>query len=143
ARRADLLRLLVLLLFLPGVLREERLELGLLRRREELRRELVAELLVGGGDRLHLGGVRGVRVVRALALAGADPEDEADDDRDRNRDQPDEPRERGEARRRRARRPGRALVAAAAAVARHLEPRQAPALGRLDRLRLVEEVEIE
>src|SRR5581483_1826676 len=142
AGRTDLLRLRERLLLLLRVALQLLLELGLLRRgREQLLREVHADRVVGLRDRAHLVGIRGVLLRLALPLARADPEDEPDDDDDRDRDQAGEPCERHEAGRRaqgRARGP-----VAAAATAGPLEPREPAPLRRLDRLRLVEEVELE
>src|SRR5581483_8809587 len=69
ARRADLLCLRERLLLLVCVLLQLALEIGDLRRRAELVRELAAERRVGIGDRLHARRIRLVLVVLRAALA--------------------------------------------------------------------------
>src|SRR5205807_1172571 len=107
---------------------------------DQLVRELRAERRRALRDHADLARIRRILVVLALSLARADPEDERHDDGDRDRDQPDEARERDEP----GRRPHRRAAGPVASVPGVAAPGEPPAsLRRLDRLRLVEEVELD
>ncbi len=138
---ADLLRLVVSLLFLLGIPLEALLKVsGFQATRKERVCELGAELARALRERADPVQVAGELGMFVRALAGADPENERDDSHDHDRDQAGQARERDEPRRRR-RRSARTIAETTSARTRQ-SPRTAPSLDSLDSLRLVEEIDL-